>query len=86
MSLLTFDTHEFVKRLKSVGFTEEQAEIFADEHRRIIEENLVTKEHFDVRMRELDVQMRELEYRLTIKLGGMMMGAIVIVATLVKLL
>lgn len=86
MSLLTFDTHEFVKRLKSVGFTEEQAEVFAGEHRRIIEENLVTKEHFDVRMRELDVQMRELEYRLTIKLGGMMMAAIIIVATLVKLL
>lgn len=58
MSLLTFDSLEFIKKLKSVGFT---------------------KEHFDVRMREFDVQMRELEYRLTIKLGGMMMGTIVIV-------
>jgi len=57
MSLITFETHGFVKRLKSVGFTEEQAEVFADDHRRIIEENLVTKEHFDVRMRELEVQM-----------------------------
>ena len=54
----------------------------ADEQRK----RLVTKEHFGVRVCELDVQIRELEYRLTIKLGGMMMTAIIIVATLVTLL
>jgi len=79
MSTITFDTHEFIKRLKSVGFSEEQAEVFAAEHRRIIEENLVTKEH-------LDMHLRELEYRLIIKLGGMMMASVTIVAALVKLL
>jgi hypothetical protein len=79
MSTITFDTHEFIKRLKSVGFSEEQAEVFAAEHRRIIEENLVTKEH-------LDMRLRELEYRLIIKLGGMMMASVTIVAALVKLL
>ena len=79
MATITFDTHEFIKRLKIVGFTEEQAVVFAAEHRRVIEDHLVTQEH-------LDVRLRELEYRLIIKLGGMMMAAIVIVATLVKLL
>jgi hypothetical protein len=79
MSTITFDTHEFIKRLKSVGFSEEQAEVFAAEHRRIIEENLVTKEH-------LDMRLRELEYRLIIKLGGMMMASVIVVAALVKLL
>jgi hypothetical protein len=79
MSTITFDTHEFIKRLKAVGFSEEQAEVFAAEHRRIIEENLVTKEH-------LDMRLRELEYRLIIKLGGMMMASVTIVAALVKLL
>jgi len=79
MSTITFYTHEFIKRLKSVGFSEEQAEVFAAEHRRIIEENLVTKEH-------LDMRLRELEYRLIIKLGGMMMASVTIVAALVKLL
>jgi hypothetical protein len=27
MTTLTFDTHEFVKKLKSVGFSEEQADL-----------------------------------------------------------
>jgi hypothetical protein len=79
MSTITFDTHEFIKRLKAVGFSEEQAEVFADEHRRVIEDNLVSKDH-------LDMRLRELEYRLTIKLGGMMMAAVATVAALVKLL
>ncbi len=30
MSTLTFDTHEFVKRLKGAGFSEEQAEVLTD--------------------------------------------------------
>jgi uncharacterized protein YcbK (DUF882 family) len=30
MATLTFDTHEFVKKLKGVGFSEEQAEILTD--------------------------------------------------------
>ena len=79
MSTITFDTHEFIKRLKSVGFSEEQAEVFTAEHRRIIDDNLVTKEH-------LDMGLREFEYRLIIKLGGMMMASVTVVAALVKLL
>ncbi|MDP3018220.1 MAG: DUF1640 domain-containing protein [Methylococcaceae bacterium] len=79
MAIVTFDTREFIKRLKSVGFTEEQAEVFASEHRRIIDDHLVTQDH-------LDTRLRELEYRLIIKLGGMMMAAIAVVATLVKIL
>jgi len=79
MATITFDTHEFIKRLKSVGFTEEQAEVFAYEHRRVVDVHLVTQEH-------LDTRLRKLEYRLIIKLGGMMMAAIAVVATLVKIL
>jgi hypothetical protein len=30
MATLTFDTHDFVKKLKGVGFSEEQAEIITD--------------------------------------------------------
>jgi len=79
MSTVTFDTHEFIKRLKLVGFSEEQAEVFATEHRRIIEDSLVTKDH-------LDMRLRELEYKLIIKLGAMMMASVAMVAALVKLL
>lgn len=79
MTSVTFDTHEFIKRLKAVGFSEEQAEVFAAEHWRIIDDKLVTKDH-------LDMRLRELEYRLIIKLGGMMMATVTVVAALVKLL
>lgn len=30
MTTLTFDTHDFVKKLKIVGFSEEQAEVLTD--------------------------------------------------------
>jgi hypothetical protein len=30
MTALTFDTHDFVKRLKGAGFSEEQAEVLTD--------------------------------------------------------
>ena len=30
MTALTFDTHDFVKKLKGVGFSEEQAEVLTD--------------------------------------------------------
>lgn len=34
-SEIIFDTHTFVKRLQSVGFTEEQSEVFADEQTKL---------------------------------------------------
>jgi hypothetical protein len=43
MASITFDTHAYVKRLKSVGITEEQAEVFADEQRKVLEEQVATK-------------------------------------------
>ncbi len=43
MTTITFDTHVFVKKLKAVGFTEEQAEVFASEQARLIEDQLATK-------------------------------------------
>ncbi|MBK1720502.1 DUF1640 domain-containing protein [Thiocystis violacea] len=79
MTTISFDTHEFVKKLQSVGFTQEQAEVFASEHRRIIEDSLVTKDH-------LDMRLRELEYRLIIKMGAMIMAAVISIVALVKFL
>ncbi|MHB1590540.1 MAG: hypothetical protein ACYCTW_03275 [Sulfuricella sp.] len=93
MSTITFDTHSFVKKLKAVGFTEEQAEVFANEQATLIEDRLATKH--DILLLEKDIKeieanlrrdLRELEYRLTIKLGTLMVVAVGVVTTLVKLL
>lgn len=86
MSTITFDTHSFVKKLKAVGFTEEQAEVFASEQARLIEDNLATKKDLVELENNLHRDLRELEYRIIIKLGGLMAASIAVVATLVKLL
>jgi len=86
MTTITFDTHSFVKKLKAVGFTEEQAEVFASEQARLIEDKLATKNDLIELENNLQRDMRELEYRIIIKLGSLMAVSIAVVATLVKLL
>ena len=86
MTTITFDTHSFVKKLKAVGFTEEQAEVFASEQARLIEDKLATKNDLVELEINLRRDMRELEYRIIIKLGGLMAASIAVVAALVKLL
>lgn len=79
MSVLVFDTHSYVKKLKAVGFSEEQAEVQAEALSALIEEQLATK-------RDLKELEERLTYRLTLRLGSMMVAAVGIVAALVKLL
>lgn len=40
---VTFDTHRFVKNLTACGFTEQQAEVLAEEQVNLLESNLATK-------------------------------------------
>lgn len=79
MSTITFDTHAYVKKLRTVGVPEEQAEVQAQAIADLVTDRLVTKD-------DLERGLKELEYRLIIRLGGMIVVAIGIIATLVKLL
>lgn len=74
-----FDTLAYAKKLKAAGFTEEQAEIQAQALAEIIEERLATKQD----LKELELRLK---HDLTLRLGGMLVAGIAIVATLVKLL
>ncbi|MCH8329686.1 MAG: DUF1640 domain-containing protein [Nanoarchaeota archaeon] len=47
---IAFDTHAYVKKLKAVGFTEEQAEVQAEALAELIDERLATKQG----LKELD--------------------------------
>ena len=82
MKAVTFDTLKYAQRMKAVGFTDEQASEQAKAIAEIIDEKLATK--YDIELLRKD--MKELELRLTVRLGGMMCAAVVIVATLVKIL
>ena len=82
MPTTTFDTFENVKRLKAVGFTEEQAVEQTKIITELIENRLATKQDIELIRKDL----KELEMRLTIRMGTIMAASIVIVAALVKLL
>jgi len=86
MTSITFDTHGFVKKLKSVGFTEEQAEVFAEQQANLIEDKLATKHDLIELEANLRRDMKELEYRIIIKMGSLMAIQIGVIAALVKLL
>ena len=74
---ITFDTHEFIKELKSVGFSEEQAEVITRLQKIAIQndreqikheydlENVTNKK--DIELLELNIKrdIRELEVKLT---------------------
>lgn len=75
MSTIVFDTHAFVKELTEAGMPEAQAEVLARSQANLIDEKLATKE-----------DLKKLELHLTIRLGSMMVVAVVVVAALAKLL
>jgi hypothetical protein len=95
MATIAFDTLKYSKRLKDAGVPDKQAEAEAEALAEVLEvklKDLATKE--DVLVVKLELKMMEerygdkitmLEQRMTIKLGGMMVASIAIVATLVKL-
>jgi 2-phosphoglycerate kinase len=96
MTVLAFDTLKFARRLQAAGMdarlAEEQAEALAEALEANLQE-LATKADIavvrkDLQQLESDLrkEMLLLEQRLIIKLGGMLVVAVGVVATLVKLL
>lgn len=62
---LTFDTHEFVKKLKDVGFSEEQAEVMTDLQKTTVSNTLEQARH-DYELDDLATKrdLKETELRL----------------------
>ena len=97
MSSITFDTLAYSKRLKNVGFTEEQAEVQAETLADVIDEQLASSrdlKELEIAMKrdlkELEIEMKhdneKLKHELTLRLGTMLIVGIGAVATLVKIL
>lgn len=83
---LTFDTHAYVKRLRAVGFTEDQAEAQAETLAEIVEDKLATKA--DLKELELNLRrdMAELKVDIIKWVAGMLVAQAAVIAALVKLL
>lgn len=67
MAATAFDALAYFEKLKSAGVPEEQARVQANALREVIDERLVTREY-------LDLRLKELEYKLTIRLGGIVVA------------
>jgi hypothetical protein len=82
---LAFEALAYAKRLQAAGFTQAQAEI--------VDERLATKQDLREqeqrllsRMEQIEYRIEQLGYKLTLRLGAMLVAAVGVVATLVKLL
>ena len=79
MSAAIFDTHAYIKRMKAVGFTEEQAEVQAETVADLINERLVTKADLDLRIAELKTEL--VKWML-----GIAAGQVALLVTLLKVM
>lgn len=75
MTATNFDTLAYAKKLKEAGFTEQQAEAQAEALRAVVDTNLATKQ-----------DLKELESRITIRLGGLIVAGVGVLAVLMRLL
>lgn len=78
---LAFDTLAYAKKLKAAGFTDQQAEAQAETMADLIDQNLATKADIEIIRKEI----AELGYKLTIRMGGMLVVAISVLAAITKL-
>ena len=98
MAAITFDTLKYANRLKAAGVPDKQAEAeVLSEALEVNLKELATKEDLhremeslrrdiDARFVQVDSHFAQVEQRLIIKLGGLMVLSIGIVAALIKLL
>lgn len=86
MTAIAFDTSAYANKLKQAGVPDRQAEVQAEAMAELVEERLATKRDLSELEERLANRMNELEYRLTVRLGSMLVVAVSILAALVKLL
>ena len=79
MAAITFDTHEFVKKLKGAGFSESQAEAVAEAQRdslaQALDSQLATKA--DISRLELKLLEHEGEFKLIKWMLGIILGGVI---------
>ena len=78
VEMLIFDTLAYAKKLKKAGFTEEQAEVQSEALAGVLETNIATKRDIAEVRKEIEM----LGYKLTIRLGSMLVVAVGLLGSL----
>jgi hypothetical protein len=79
-----FNAFKYSKQLEEAGFSREQAEIQLQVITEIVEGDLATKQDLKIAVSNLENKMQQLEYRIVIKLGGLLIVGFTTMATLIK--
>lgn len=97
---MIFDTLACAQRLKSVGFTDAQAEALAEANREMIADEMVTKSFLQSELAalrselrselaaaisQLRAEMKEMEMRLTLRMGAIAVAVVAALAAIIKL-
>jgi len=79
MSAITFDIHKFVKKLKSAGFSESQAEAAAEAQRDYLEQALDSQLATKLMFQELELKLTEHEgeFKLIKWMLGIILGDVI---------
>jgi len=85
-SSVIFDTLAYVKKLKSAGVPENQAEIQAEAFAEILEERIATKQDLKELELALKHDLANIKSEIIKWVAGMLVAQAAIVATVVKLL
>ena len=92
MTTITFDTHEFIKKLQDAGFSEQQAEAISAAQKESLSQALSSEvatkgdiAKLENRLDRIENRLEALELRLTIKLGSFIMLATGILIAVFKL-
>jgi len=80
--MLFFDTLAYAKKLKQAGFTEEQAEVQSEALAGVLESNIATKRDIHDLNKKIEQQSEILSYKLTIRLGSMLVVAVGLLGSL----
>ena len=83
---LVFDTLAYAKKMKSVGFTDAQAEMQAEVLAEFIDQQVASKRDILEMEQKMEFKLKELEQSIVIKLGAMIAASIAITVSLLKLL
>lgn len=88
-----FDTLAYAEKLKAAGVPEQQARAHAEGLLAVVEQNLATKTDIELLrrdMKEMEAslrhEMKELESRITMRLGGLIVAGVGVLAVLMRIL
>jgi len=84
-NMIIFDTLAYANKLKDAGFTDIQAEVQAEGLAQILETNIATKKDIAGVQKDIaDVRrdIQEMGYKLTIRMGGMLVVMVTVLAAM----